>query len=693
MYQAGTADRPPLDAKEAAAGQRIITGQWIIKWRAGFPQPRPEHGRVLAVDAEHRLLKVQLDDGVDSERWYEAWQRRPEIEYVQPNYTFQIQSVDLQSVKRDAARGKNDRHAASGKTVPPESSRAAKENVAQKSSRAAGQTSGQAAVKPVAQTVARRTAAPNDPYLGRQDHLRQIEAFEGWSIRKENTAVTIAVVDTGVDLDHPDLAPNLVKGINLLDPNRPPQDDNGHGTRAAGVLAARGNNGIGVAGVLWAAKIMPVKVLDENGEGDEFTVGQGIRQAVDKGVDVILMSLGDPIFSPHMRDAVAYAEKKGVVVVAAAGNDGSRVNYPAAFPTVIAVGAVDGKDKPLPYSNSGPEVDVVAPGEAIWTTELGGGYGTDAGTSLAAPQAAGLVGLILAKYPEMKPAQVRQWLKATAVDLEVPGWDAKTGYGRIDVHAALTQGSVREIGEPNDARDQAKVLPLESELEGALNVKDGVDWFRVDVPYTGSLRFRFRLARPLSSGIAVTFFSPGDAAGESFTVKGSREMTVAAPEGPMFVKVARPAAEPAESIAYVMENTFAISADPYEPNDTLRQAREIKGDGMPLTGTMHAPGDIDWFYLDVPQAGKLHIEVTTDTLRLDPVLRIEKEGEPVREIDEGSAENGQTESVVLNVKPGRYYLGLDHYYGHAVNGEYVLRVMYETPVCEPLNFPERGGNE
>src|SRR5690625_4460276 len=269
----------------------------------------------------------------------------------------------------------------------------------------------------------RLSKIPDDTYIDfqREHYLEQINAFEGWDIVTENRKITIADVDTGVDLTHPDLQKNIVAGINVLDFTQPPLDENGHGTKVIGVLAAEGNNNRGIAGILWSANVMPVKVMDNDRGGRVSDLVIGINESVEQGASVILVSLGDYVYRQLLEDAVLHAEKQGVVVVAAGGNDrGSmygdraRVHYPAAFPTVIGVGAVDEHDQPQAYSNHGPEVDVVAPG-VVMTTRMGGEYAQlVSGTSFAAPQVAGLAALILSQHPDLPPAAIRNHIRYTA---------------------------------------------------------------------------------------------------------------------------------------------------------------------------------------------------------------------------------------------------------------------------------------
>lgn len=182
------------------------------------------------------------------------------------------------------------------------------------------------------------TAVPNDPLLVKQKkYLQQIHAEEAWDVPLNQKPITVAVVDTGVDLKHPDLEGRIGDGSNLLFPSLPPKDDNGHGTNVAGIIAANANNDKGIAGIAANARLMPIKALEADGTGGEAKLGEGIRYAVNHGAKIVVLSLGLNKYSPFMYDMVKYADDKGVLIVAAAGNEGMTVKYPAAYPTVMAV--------------------------------------------------------------------------------------------------------------------------------------------------------------------------------------------------------------------------------------------------------------------------------------------------------------------------------------------------------------------
>ncbi len=280
---------------------------------------------------------------------------------------------------------------------------------------------------------------PNDTlYSEYQWNLPQIAAEQGWNLNKGSEDIVVAVVDTGVQSDHPDLQGRLVEGLNVIDPASPPEDDVGHGTHVAGIIAAQVNNQEGVAGITWYTKIMPIKVLDNTGAGSAYAVAEGVIWAADHGAHVINMSLGNYAQAQFLHDAIQYAVNKGVVVVAASGNDNTdRPGYPAAYPEVIAVSATDPGGGKAEYSNYGDYMDVAAPGTSIASTYPGSRYAALSGTSMASPHVAALASLVRAANPQLTPAEVADVLCSTAKDLGDKGRDAIYGYGEIDVRNAL----------------------------------------------------------------------------------------------------------------------------------------------------------------------------------------------------------------------------------------------------------------
>lgn len=261
---------------------------------------------------------------------------------------------------------------------------------------------------------------PNDPGYPNQWALPKIQAPQAWDLTRGSSTIRIAILDTGIDQDHEDLGTKIVANRNFTT-SRTVDDRYGHGTHVAGIAAAITDNGKGVAGVGFTTSLMNVKVLGDNGSGQYSWIANGIVWAADNGAHVINMSLGGSSTSSTLESAVKYAYQKGVVLVAAAGNDNtSSPSYPAYYAECIAVAATDQNDAKASFSNYGDWVDIAAPGVSIYSTlpnhanRIGiRNYGYLSGTSMAAPHVAGVAALIKARYPTLTNAQIAQKLIST----------------------------------------------------------------------------------------------------------------------------------------------------------------------------------------------------------------------------------------------------------------------------------------
>lgn len=280
---------------------------------------------------------------------------------------------------------------------------------------------------------------PNDLLFSEyQWNLPIIETNRGWKLSKGSNDVIVAVVDTGVDINHPDLKGKLLKGYNVINPDEDPLDDVGHGTHVAGIISAKVNNNEGIAGMMWGGKLLPVKALDNTGSGTTYSVAQGIIWAVDQGAKVINLSLGNYADAQFLHDAIKYAYDRDVVIIAATGNDNTeRPGYPAAYPEVLSVSATDYNLNRASFSNYGDYIDVMAPGESIASTYPDNQYAALSGTSMASPHVAALAALIRSINPDLKNTEVMDLIRKNVIDLGDSGRDKFFGYGQIDVYSAL----------------------------------------------------------------------------------------------------------------------------------------------------------------------------------------------------------------------------------------------------------------
>lgn len=321
---------------------------------------------------------------------------------------------------------------------------------------------------------------PNDTFYGLQWNASTIDADKAWGITTGNKDITVAVIDSGVDPEHPDLVNNLLPLIDMLDESGEQdlyssgfnevdytgKDGNGHGTHVTGILGASINNNKGIAGISGNIKILPIKAANYEGNTSASIITKSILRAIDKGVKVINLSIGGPKSegTQALKDAVQLAISKNIVFISATGNESFRasgvitpVTVPAAYPGVISVAAITKYNRVANYSNGGEEVEIAAPGgggsisegEKIYSTwptyrtyegfraGVTGPYATLSGTSMACPHVSAVAALILAKEPYLTAQQVRIRILSTTVDVDAKGFDQSTGFGKLNAYKAL----------------------------------------------------------------------------------------------------------------------------------------------------------------------------------------------------------------------------------------------------------------
>lgn len=430
--------------------------------------------------------------------------------------------------------------------------------------------------------------AANDPYLGSQWHLAKINASAAWDVA-QGQGVTIAILDTGVAASHPDLAANLVPGWNFYGNNADTSDPHGHGTAVAGAAAAVFNNGMGVASVAGAARIMPVRIADANAYAYWSTVAQGLTWAADNGARVANISYVGVAGSASVQSAAQYMKSKGGLVIVCAGNNGIDEGITPST-TMIPVSATNSSDAKTSWSSYGNFVAVAAPGQDIWTTTRTLGYQAWSGTSLASPVVAGVVASMMAAKPTLSAAQVESLLLSTAVDLGAAGRDPLYGYGRVDAYAAVA-AAASAVATDTQAPTASITAPgAASTVSGTVTVSasasDNVGVTRVELRVNGSLLatdltapYQFawdttKLANGNASLAATAYDAAGNSkASSSVTVYVSNATAVGADTTPPVVTIGNPV-----NGSKVSGNVAVkVSATDNAGTSTLRQTLYING--------------------------------------------------------------------------------------------------------------------
>ncbi|WP_249222810.1 S8 family serine peptidase [Noviherbaspirillum sp. L7-7A] len=328
----------------------------------------------------------------------------------------------------------------------------------------------------------------NDPYMGSEWHLNKVGATTAWDTT-QGAGVIIAILDSGVDGTHPDLAPQMVPGYNFYDNNTNTSDVNGHGTAVAGVAAAATNNALGVAGVAGQAKIMPVRIADANAYAYYSTIAKGVTYAADNGARVVNCSYGGVAGSSTIQSAAQYLKNKGGLMFVSAGNNGVDENITPTT-TMIAVSATDENDYRTSWSSYGNFVSMAAPG-ITYTTSRGGYYDNWQGTSFSSPLTAGVAALMMAAKPSLGSADIEKLMFSTAVDIGAAGRDIYYGYGRVNAAAAVqaavnttvavdTQAPAVSISNPIAYASVTGVVPVN------VSATDNVGVARVELKVNGS---------------------------------------------------------------------------------------------------------------------------------------------------------------------------------------------------------------
>ena len=358
-----------------------------------------------------------------------------------------------------------------------------------------------------------------DPKKNDMYHLNLLEIDKALELAGNNE-VKVAVIDSGVDFKHPDLKSQVLPPYNAAAPANTTSTGD-HGTHVAGIIGAAKDNAVGGHGVNPNAKLMPIDVFNGKAGANDFVIAQGILYAIEQGADVINMSLGGYGESPLMKDAVQKAIDQGITVVAAAGNESTdNYSFPASYEGVISVGSTNDRNKLSSYSNYGPSVDLVAPGEDIYSTvhdqKKGSSYVKFSGTSMASPVVAGVASLLKSKYPNLKPNEIEAILEMTAKDLGDKDYDLTYGHGLVNPVKALQfdiKNLPKQYSETKEERiKNAKVLKkntLNTE-KGEFKQPDEKKWYKVDLEAKEYAQLTLKGANKYDYAFDLYFYPEGN---------------------------------------------------------------------------------------------------------------------------------------------------------------------------------------
>ena len=405
--------------------------------------------------------------------------------------------------------------------------------------------------------IVRPEGTANDTYYSSAWHLPKIGATTAWDVTTGDNVV-IAVLDSGVDATHPDLAGRLIPGWNFYDNNSNTADVFGHGTLVAGSASANTNNGVGVASVAGNALIMPLRISATDGSASFSNMAKALTWAADKGAHVANISYQSVSGSATVASAAQYMKNKGGVTVVAAGNTGVEQTF-APTDTMISVSATTSSDAVASWSSYGSYVDVAAPGSGIWTTKKGGGYGSANGTSFASPVTAAVIAMMRSVNPVLPPADLEKILISTAVDLGTAGFDKKFGHGRINAAAAVSAAQSAKVSDTS-----APTVGIGAPIAGAkvsglvavdVSASDNVGVSRVELFVNGT-KFASDTTAPYSFSWDSAAVADGNASLTAYAYDAagnfaSRAVTVA-------VSNAVPPSEPEKTVADTVAPTASL---------------------------------------------------------------------------------------------------------------------------------------
>ncbi|MFZ3580397.1 S8 family serine peptidase [Virgibacillus sp. DJP39] len=544
---------------------------------------------------------------------------------------------------------------------------------------------------------------PSDPQFAEQWYLDKIDMPEAWDINKGSSDITIAVLDSGVNANHPDLQGRVLAGYDFVNDDTDASDDNSHGTHVSGIIASNSNS-IGISGVDLNATILPVKIANENGLSSVADSIQGIYYAIEQGVDVINMSYGSYQYNSIVEDAIWDAYKQGIVLVAAAGNDAISTNmYPASYEGVISVAATDKYDQRAGFSNYGGFVDITAPGKDIYSTYFLGGYGSSSGTSFSAPIVSALAGMVKAQHPEWSPAEIEWALQNGADNFGSAKWNMYSGYGRVNALGALTTDLPLLQNDASDVKSGAETLINDQLVNGKVDLPMDVDWYSFEVLQSADVRIDLsNIPNHLDLVGGLFKYNGNTVVDQKVIDEGglgeSEQLQFETEPGTYYLAVYDYYdhwSDQSHSLEVSIETNSMDDSnivEEKEPNDSMDTATILPFEAIG-GGHFQTYEDYDLFEVKLPYSGDIIVTTATnsDAYYSDPVaILLDANGNVINEAEltwDSDWELKYSFEKFVNIKAGKYYALITNLQGYSDYNPYVFDISYIGDVVGEIPVP------
>ncbi|MFC7062317.1 S8 family serine peptidase [Halobacillus seohaensis] len=547
---------------------------------------------------------------------------------------------------------------------------------------------------------------PSDDLYDEQWQFNNLNMEKAWDVTRGSPDTVVAVLDSGVNSNHSDLAGRVLPGYDFVNNDNDASDDNGHGTHIAGLIAANSDDS-GISGIDHYTKVLPVKVMGQDGRGSMENIIDGILYAIDQGVDVINMSYGTYQKSQAIEDALWQAYDQGITLVAAAGNEGTdKWSYPASYTPVISVAATGPSDYITDFSNYGSWIDITAPGTNLISTDYQGGYRSGDGTSYSAPLISGIASLIKSKHPEWQPSQVEWMLQQSAKTWNGSEWHSYGGYGTVDGYEALNTSLPNLSGDVSGVRGNAELIEPGSNKSESIDMPMDDDWFQFEINETSDVSINLTHVPNHQDLVAVLHKYDGDIPLKYEVIDSglqgeNEQLTFEASPGEYYIQVFdyyNHWSKTKYNLNWSVEESSVDEdsniVEEVEPNDSMGLADYLPF-GSLGGGYFQDYEDLDYFEVDLPYDGDIEITTARNSFASynEPIAILQESNgdyldEPTLDVyDDGTLK--YIFETYENVTAGKHYVILLNAESYSDNqNPYIFDIKYTGDISGEVGVPE-----